>query len=129
MEVFNECFTLLLIYFAFCFTPLVQSVRHQYMIGFLFIGGMVVCIGTHLFFIFKDMIEQLILSFKRYRNKKRNPHLFQEEEEDKYSTTYKIKDKLKALFRRDRSEVIAENVDNSDLPENNEQRLIAISNL
>jgi hypothetical protein len=75
------------------------------------------------------MIEQLILSFKRYRNKKRNPHLFQEEKEDKNSKTYKIKEKLKALFRRDRSEVIAENVDNSDLPENNEQRLIAIYNL
>ena len=57
MEVFNECFTLILIYFAFCFTPLVQSVKHKYFIGFLFIGGMVICIGTHLFFIFKDMVS------------------------------------------------------------------------
>ena len=56
MEVMNECFTLLLIYLAFCFTPLIQSVRDQYLIGFIFIGGMVVCIGTHLFFIIKDLI-------------------------------------------------------------------------
>jgi hypothetical protein len=80
MEVLNECFTLMLIYFTFCFTPLVQSVRDQYMIGFLFIGGMVLCIGTHLVFIVKDLINSLILAIKRYRYKKQNPHLFKKEE-------------------------------------------------
>jgi len=56
LEVMNECFTLLMIFFLFCFTSLVPSVQDQYFIGYFFIGAMCLCIGTHLFFLFRDMI-------------------------------------------------------------------------
>lgn len=60
----NECFTLGLIYIVFCFTEIVGSPFQRYQIGFIFIAGMSMCIFVHLYFIFKDMANQLIAVLK-----------------------------------------------------------------
>jgi hypothetical protein len=71
------------------------------------------------------MVCQLILSIKRYLNKRKNPHLF---EENKKSLTDKISVKFVSLTR-DKSEEIARSIDGAKLPENPEERARAIYDL
>jgi hypothetical protein len=66
LEVMTEFFTMLLISVVFCFTDLFNDTKFQYTIGFVFIALMCLCIGCHLFFLFYELVHDLILSFKRW---------------------------------------------------------------
>jgi len=45
-------------------------------VGYIFIAFMTLCIGCHLFFIFKGMTWQIILNFRRWKYRRDNPNLF-----------------------------------------------------
>lgn len=66
LEVMNECATLILIYFLICFTEITDSTADKYQIGFLFVGGTILCISIHLYFIISDILGSLITSCKKY---------------------------------------------------------------
>jgi hypothetical protein len=70
LEVMNEVTTLLLVNLIFMFTPIIDSPKVQYNLGFVFVCIMALCISVHLFFIFKDIILSSIRVFKRWRNKR-----------------------------------------------------------
>ena len=72
LEVTTECFTLSLIYLMFCFTGQILSPQSQYTTGYIFTTGLCLCIGVHLFFLFKDIVNKLILHAKRWYNMKRD---------------------------------------------------------
>ena len=63
----TESFTLLLIDLIYCFTKGMDDVKSQYKIGFVFIALMCSCIFIHVFFLFKDLVRQIILKFKKMR--------------------------------------------------------------
>lgn len=64
LEVMNEFITLGLTYFCICFTNLISDTKTQYLIGFFFVGMFSLCIGVHLFFLFKDLIKKLLRKIK-----------------------------------------------------------------
>jgi hypothetical protein len=65
LEVMTECFTLLLLMIVFAFTDMFYDRKFQYSIGFLFAIVMCLCIGIHLFFLTRDMVKDMIRSFRR----------------------------------------------------------------
>ena len=75
LEVVTETFTLFLINLTFCFTDLIDSSKTQYLIGYLFIAGMVGCIFIHLFFLFKEIFKTGIMKLKSYRYSKKKSAL------------------------------------------------------
>ena len=66
----NEVFVLFLMILMFFFTDVTESKQDQYMIGYIFVAGLVVCICVHLFFLFKDIVNQLIDYLKRRKAKR-----------------------------------------------------------
>ena len=69
LEIMNEVITLLLIHLIYLFTPLVESEVHKYNLGFAFICMLAGCIAVHLFFLFKDIVRQIIEKIKAWREK------------------------------------------------------------
>jgi hypothetical protein len=78
LEAMNECFTLAMLHVSFCFSDLIDNVDTQYLVGYIFIACMSLCILIHLFFLFKDMVWKLILQIRRWRYRRNNPHLFKQ---------------------------------------------------
>lgn len=68
LEVMTETFTLLLICVIYCFTALFDDAEFQYNVGFVFIVVMCLCIVGHLVFMIRDLVADLILNIKRWRN-------------------------------------------------------------
>jgi hypothetical protein len=68
LEVMNECFTLLLLYFVYCFSDIISAYEDQYMIGYLFVFFMCLCICVHLFFLFKDMAGQMKFAIIKWKH-------------------------------------------------------------
>ena len=64
LEIMNEVITLLLVHLIYLFTPLIESQKLKYELGFAFIGILAGCIAVHLFFLLKDIIERLIRKIK-----------------------------------------------------------------
>jgi hypothetical protein len=69
LEVMNECFTVLAIDLCFLFTDLDPNQSRQYNWGFVLIVTIVLCVGVHVFFLFKHMIKDLIKTVKKARKK------------------------------------------------------------
>jgi len=69
LEAMNETITLLLIDLIFLFTPLIESQKLKYRLGFVFIGMLASCIAVHLFFLFTDMAKQMLSRIKVWRAK------------------------------------------------------------
>jgi hypothetical protein len=71
LEVMNEFFTLLLLSVVFCFTDLFDDAEFQYQVGFVFLAGIVACISVHLSFLVKELVHDIILNVKAWRNKRK----------------------------------------------------------
>ena len=65
LEAMNEVFTVFLMILMFFFTDVTESKNTQYMIGYMFVAGLVLCICVHLFYLFKDILHQLIIYIKK----------------------------------------------------------------
>lgn len=59
LDIFNEMVTILVIDICFIFTPLDPDAQRQYRFGYVFIAVVVLCIGTHVYFLLRDPINQL----------------------------------------------------------------------
>jgi len=122
LEAMNEIFTLMLLNVTFCFSDLVDNVRTQYLCGYFFIFFMCACILAHLFFLFKDIVWQLILTFKRWRYRRNNPHLFK----PKPSCLKRLRDQ--AVAPEDKLETARPLSDKADLEENKLEEIKEESN-
>jgi hypothetical protein len=69
LELMNECFTVLAIDICFLFTDLDPNRTRQYNWGFVLIVTIVLCVGVHVFFLFKHMVTVLIKTVKKARKK------------------------------------------------------------
>ena len=68
LDMLNEFVTIMVVDLCFIFTKLEPDVRRQYNFGFVFIGIVIACISTHIYFLFRDMINTLKLTIKRNNN-------------------------------------------------------------
>jgi hypothetical protein len=65
----NECFTVLVSDLCLLFTNLDPDRKRQYNWGFVLIAAIVVCVGAHVFFLFKGIIAKLIENVRKARRK------------------------------------------------------------
>ena len=71
LEIFNELTAIVLLNIIFGFTDLVPEVKIQYMIGWLFVGVIVINISVHLFFLVKTTAVDLKFNCKKKQIERR----------------------------------------------------------
>lgn len=65
LEIFNEVTAMVLLNIIFGFTDLVPEVLMQFLIGWLFVGVVVINIVVHLFFLVQTTVVDLRLNCKK----------------------------------------------------------------
>ena len=68
LELLNELVSIILIDLCFLFTDLEPSTERQYKFGFVFIAIVGLCLATHIFFLFRDIVHDIKLKIKRNNN-------------------------------------------------------------
>ena len=68
LELLNEFVSIVLIDLCFLFTDLEPSTERQYKFGFVFIAVVGLCLATHIFFLFRDIVNDIKLKIRRNNN-------------------------------------------------------------
>ena len=70
MEEFNEVCTILIIYSLICMSKMVSSINTKYMVGFYFIFVIILNLGTHLYFLIRDLFISMKNKLRKRNSKK-----------------------------------------------------------